>query len=172
MNDRIIKAPEKISIPNGHKSIFLAGSIEMGKAIDWQTRLTKKLLAKYHNLVILNPRRSDWDSSWEQKVENRQFFNQVDWEHNGLEIADFVIIYFQPETQSPISLLEFGMFKNKRNVFVCCPEGFWRKGNVDYVWQKYGIRQLAEPDDIVDELNQFIGIKKVKETYNLNGNDL
>lgn len=43
-------------------SVFLAGSIEMGAAEDWQDKLTK--LLNHPNIdYILNPRRDDWDST-------------------------------------------------------------------------------------------------------------
>ena len=62
---------------DGKPSIFLAGSIEMGKAIDWQTKIQD--IMKDENVTIFNPRRDDWDSSWEQKMENEKFREQVEW---------------------------------------------------------------------------------------------
>ena len=48
-------------------------------------------------------------------------------------------MYFDPETKSPISLLELGLFANSGKIHVICPEGFWRKGNVDIVCDEYNI---------------------------------
>ena len=42
-------------------TVFLAGSIEMGAAWDWQKYVEKKL--KKENITLFNPRRDDWDSS-------------------------------------------------------------------------------------------------------------
>jgi len=67
---KVIKAPNKL-IFDEPKSIFLAGSIEMGKAENWQERVTKEL-KKFDNVVIFNPRRDDWDSTWEQKIDNQK----------------------------------------------------------------------------------------------------
>ena len=53
-------------------SVFLAGSIEMGKAEDWQSE-TIKALSDLENIEVFNPRRDDWDSSWKQEESNRQF---------------------------------------------------------------------------------------------------
>jgi hypothetical protein len=39
----VFKAPEKYIAYADYTKIFLAGSIEMGKAVDWQTELTNKL---------------------------------------------------------------------------------------------------------------------------------
>ncbi len=116
--------------------VFLAGSIEMGAAIDWQARLIAAL--KGVNCTILNPRRPDWDSSWKQSKDSPQFRQQVEWELDGLDNADVIALYLDPATKSPISLLELGLFA-QRDVIVCCPLGFWRKGNVDIVCERYCI---------------------------------
>lgn len=112
----------------------------MGKAVDWQTELTNDLSDR--DITILNPRRDDWDSSWEQTIKNEQFRTQVRWELTALEQADIVVMYFDPATKSPISLLELGLFAKTGKLLVCCPEGFWRKGNVDIVCEMYGITQV------------------------------
>ena len=68
-------ASAPLSWSNG-KSIFLAGSIEMGIAESWQEKVVQEL--KNEPVIILNPRRDDWDSSWEQKIDNLQFREQVE----------------------------------------------------------------------------------------------
>lgn len=116
-------------------SVFLAGSIEMGKAEDWQSRLTAELADL--DCVIFNPRRPDWDSSWKQTKDDPQFRQQVSWELDQLNRADVIALYLAPGTQSPISLLELGLHIGRSRVIVCCPEGFWRKGNVDIVVERH-----------------------------------
>lgn len=134
----IYKPPFNIAKRNTlRKSVFLAGSIEMGVAENWQERLSKEF--KSHNWDVFNPRRDEWDLSWEQKFENPQFYQQVSWELNGLEQADLIIMYFNPSTKSPISLLELGLYARSGKMRVVCPDGFWRKGNVDIVCHHYNI---------------------------------
>ncbi len=145
---KLIKAPEKLNI-EGY-SIFLAGSIEMGRAINWQNRITK-LLDK-ENITILNPRRSDWDSSWLQSIDNTQFREQVEWELEAMENADTIVVYFDSETKSPITLLELGLFARTGKLIVCCPEGFWRKGNVDIVCKKYDILEARSLSELIKEI--------------------
>ena len=41
--------------------IFLAGSIEMGVAEDWQSYVAKRM--EQFDCTIFNPRRTEWDSS-------------------------------------------------------------------------------------------------------------
>lgn len=117
--------------------VFLAGSIEMGKAEDWQTEMGEYFTN--HNWGVFNPRRADWDSSWKQEFTNPQFFQQVNWELDALERCDMIVLYLIPNTMSPISLLELGLHANEKNLCVVCPEGFWRKGNVDIVCNRYNI---------------------------------
>jgi hypothetical protein len=119
-------------------SIFLAGSIEMGSAEDWQTTLGKFFVDKGYN--VFNPRRIDWDSSWVQTYTNPQFYQQVHWELNALDKADQIIMYLDPATKSPISLMELGLHANSKKLVVICPEGFYRKGNVEAVCAIYDIR--------------------------------
>ena len=146
---RVIKAPNKIKHRIGEELIFLAGSIEMASAENWQARITKGLSG---NVVILNPRRDDWDSSWEQSMDNPQFREQVEWELEAMEKAHIILMYFDPNTKSPISLLELGLFARERKLVVCCPEGFWRKGNVDIVCQRYGVEQVSSLDALVNSV--------------------
>lgn len=119
-------------------TIFLAGSIEMGKAEDWQA-VIPELFKDRNKLTFLNPRRDDWDSSWEQKESNPQFSEQVNWEMDMLDACNIIFMYFSPETKSPISLLELGLHAESDKMIVCCPDEFWRKGNVDIVCSRYGI---------------------------------
>ncbi len=137
-----IKAPHAFK-HEARPWIFLAGSIEMGTAEDWQSALVRSLDG--NSGTILNPRRDDWDSTWVQSIDNSQFRQQVEWELEAQELADFIAFYFSPGTKSPITLLELGLFAHKAeevsDIVVCCPEGFWRKGNVDIVCKRYGILQ-------------------------------
>ena len=50
-----------------------------------------------------------------------QFSQQVNWELDALEVADWIVVYFDPDTQSPISMLELGLHAKSDKVIVCCP---------------------------------------------------
>ena len=130
--------------------VFLGGSIEMGKAEPWQDRVAEMLADT--NVVLLNPRRDDWDSTWEQSYFNPEFKAQVDWELDGLEQCDLPFMYFQPDTYSPVSLLELGTFVDIPQAIVCCPPGFWRKGNVDIFCDRYGIPVLEDLEQAIQLL--------------------
>lgn len=147
---KVFKAPSKYAILP--PSVFLAGSIEMGKAVDWQTDVTESL--KDLEIVVLNPRRYDWDSTWKQTKEDPQFREQVEWELNALEHASVIAMYFDPATKSPISLLELGIHAKSDKLVVCCPKDFYRKGNVDLVCEKYHIKQVNDIEELKKELRK------------------
>jgi hypothetical protein len=152
---KVIKPNDRDQKITNGVSIFLAGSIEMGKAEDWQKTLTSELKSLGKGLTVFNPRRDDWDSSWEQKQSNVQFNRQVSWELNKLEECDVIFMYFSPETQSPISLLELGKFAGKKEIIVCCPEGFWRKGNVEILCTRENV-------PLFNDIESAIGALKTK----------
>ena|SRR5215510_14963594 len=143
----IIKSPSPLQ--DGF-SVFLAGSIELGNAGQWQTLVEEKL--SQTDILIFNPRRDHWDSAWVQNKTNPQFREQVEWELNALEKANVIAIYFEPNTKSPISLLELGLFARSGKLIVYCPEGFWRKGNVDIVCTKYGVEQAESLNELVERI--------------------
>lgn len=142
---RVLKPPAPLPAELG-RSLFLAGSIEMGRAADWQQQVAQALA--HRELTILNPRRDAWDASWAQDLANPQFVAQVEWELEAQERADRILMYFAPDTQAPITLLELGLFGRSGKLVVCCPHGYWRKGNVDVVCARYGVPQLPTLDQL------------------------
>lgn len=162
----VIKPPAVITPQGfqGRASVALFGSIEQGVAIDWQTKAIE--LLKEHDIDIYNPRRSHWDSSWKQASDNPQFTFQVDWELTTLENVGVKLFYFDPSTKSPITLMELGLAASygSLDTVVCCPKGFWRKGNVDIVCKRYGIHQEPTLEDaifdVVSRLNAYHDVKR------------
>jgi hypothetical protein len=157
---KMIKAPN--TIPEfDSPSIFLAGSIGMGTAEQWQEKLGNMLVDV--DCILLNPRRDDWDSSWVQSIDNPEFNQQVTWELQGLDYAEMIIFYFDPDTQSPITLMELGyvasMQRHLTNVIVCCPYGFWRKGNVDIICKHTGIQTVNSLEEIAEYIKNTYKVK-------------
>jgi hypothetical protein len=145
-----IQSPNNFKEPN-MGAVFLGGSIEMGSAEPWQERLVTDF--KDSTITFFNPRRTDWDSSWVQEASNPQFAEQVNWELDALAYSDVIVFYFDPNTKSPITLMELGLFANsEQELIVCCPKGFWRKGNVDIVCQRNSITVVETYEELVAEL--------------------
>ena len=149
---REIKSPNPLTWVAAETAVFLGGSIEMGTAEDWQLALAQRLTAS--DLVLLNPRREAWDATWVQSIDNPVFKEQVNWELSALESADLVVFYFAPGTKSPITLMELGIVANERRnrhrrIIVCCPDGYWRKGNIEVVCDRYSLELVHTFDELV-----------------------
>lgn len=150
---KVILPPEKFDLQAERKmSVFLAGAIDMGSAEDWQKEITEYLSDV--DCVVLNPRRKDWDSTWKQEMENPQFNEQVSWELKGLEEVNLIALCYTKDSKAPISLLEMGLHIGDGRLIVFCPEGYWRKGNVDIVCQRYGVPVLADWTDFKKEVHR------------------
>lgn len=147
----IIKAPNKIiTTASQPYTLFLAGSIEQGTAENWQDRVCNTPNAIHPEFNIINPRRDEWDSTWEQSYDNIHFRDQVIWEQNALKMADMVLFYFDPNSKSPITLLEFGQCieMNKKMLVVCSPD-FWRYGNIEVMCHLNQIPLYHSLDEIL-----------------------
>lgn len=148
-----VLTPETKPIPT--LNLFLAGSIENGVAVDWQTKVIKKLhetFDKGHcDVNVFNPRRADWDSSIDSTSDNDELVFQIRWELDALEKSDVIVMYFDPNTKSPISLMELGLHKDK-NIFVFCPKEFWRSANVRVTCEEYGIPLYEDYDDWISDI--------------------
>jgi hypothetical protein len=105
-------------------------------------------------ITIFNPRRDNWDKSWKQDKSNPQFKAQIEWELDHLEKADIIPLFLQPDTTSPISLLELSLFAAHRKLVICYPEGFGRRGNVQIVCERYGITLVEIREKLVEEVRE------------------
>jgi hypothetical protein len=136
----VYKAPQKYTSDNKF-TIFLGGSIEQGKAEPWGDYLTSKLSTYNFDIRILNPRRDDYDAGQKQSIDNPYFKEQVTWELDGLDRADLIVMYLQPDTLSPISMMEIGLYINtldwNKQMIICCPDGFWRRGNIEILVDRF-----------------------------------
>ncbi|KAK7177649.1 hypothetical protein PSPO01_16301 [Paraphaeosphaeria sporulosa] len=136
--------------------IFVGGSIEMGKAPEWQAAFADKITSL--PIAAFNPRRIRWDDSLEQNIKNEALRHQIHWEMTNLDQADLIIFYFHPNTISAVTLMELGRYSQSGKIIVCCPEGYHRRGNVQYLCGKDNVLLLDDFDELVN-----IVIAKVEE---------
>lgn len=139
--------------------IFLAGSIEMGVAKNWQSYVIDKLSENTFindSVQVFNPRRDDWDSTWKQEQTNEEFNYQVNWEINHLRKADLILFNFEENTKAPITLWELGRFGRSNNSIVCCPTGFYRYGNIETICTIENIPLFHSLDDAIGALSTKI----------------
>ena len=153
----LAKAPS--GYPKDGYKIFLGGVIDMGKGEPWHETVIEALDA--YDVVILSPKRDDWDSSWEQSLEDERFVEQVEWELDAQESADLHLYVFASspkeaaKSKAPITLMELGLHASD-DTLVCCPEGYFRKGNVDVVCRRYDIPVYESLDDMIDDIKTML----------------
>ena len=149
----IIKPRSEIQTArSGLPSIFLAGSIDQGAAENWQDRIEREL--DEYDVTIFNPRRDNWKPDLKQDISEPEFAYQVNWELDNLAKVDLIFIYFAPTGPAPITLMELGMQRGRRSdqIIVCCPDGYWRKGNVQIMCHREGWQLFDELDSAINKL--------------------
>jgi hypothetical protein len=141
-------------------SVFTAGSIEMGAAVQWQQLMADSLCDL--PITVLNPRRGNWDPSDVPKADNAGFKSQVDWELDALEKASVICFFFDVTTSSPVTMLELGLWAASGKIVVCCDPRFWRSGNVQIVCRRYGIPFVKTFAELVMGVRVMLGEKGMK----------
>lgn len=154
---QILKAPCRQKVDN--KTIFLAGTIDNGNSVDWQSHVQDTL--KKYDVTIFNPRSESWNADWEQSIKNPEFKEQVEWELEHLEKSDCILMHFAPGSKSPITLLELGLLAKSGKIFISCPEGFWRRGNIEVVAARYSIPIFENLDDALGQAINKLGLKDI-----------
>jgi len=149
--------PAKPFINKRSFKIFLAGTIDQGNSIDWQKLMIKEIEKHFPegNIDIMNPRRPDWDSSWENDPCHPMFKAQVNWELDQLDNADLIIMVLLEESISPVSMLELGYLKDRR-MLVFNPEEFHLYGNVEIFCRRNNIPSFHDWDDYLISINRYI----------------
>lgn len=127
----IYQPKDKLFYDARRVSVFLAGTIDNGNSSNWQLKACE--LLEPLDVNIYNPRNDEWDSTMEPIMENPAFAKQVQWEMDAMNVSDIILMNFLPNSKSPITLLELGLFADSGKIVLVCPDGYYRKGNVDYV---------------------------------------
>ena len=140
--------------------VFLGGTIDNGKSIDWQKTLIGELNScdTVHPIIVYNPRRDEWPSSEDHDEINKQ----VNWELSHLEDADIIVMNILGNSKSPISLMEIGLFAKNHKLIVFCNPNFYRFYNVRIVCERYNIPLHTTNDILVikNKILQFANMDK------------
>jgi len=157
----VIKPLQFINNPSP-LSVFLGGTIDMGKSLDWQTYFIS-LLDSENSFDVYNPRRGYWDSNWGEGSEELK--EQISWEINQQLNATYRLYYFTSNSVSPISLLELGLFasRGERNIVVC-PEGYAKRTNVLFIADMYDMLILDSLEDAAECLNNIDIMYKLQKS--------
>lgn len=150
---QVICAPARPPIK--HKSLFLAGSTSATSS-NWRAALVTALSGVA--ITVLDPTRTDWDSSWVESASFPPFREQVEWELEMQERADVVVVYFGAATDAPVSLLEFGLCaRSGKAVVVACEDGYRKQGNVEIVARRYGVEMATDVNELADAVRRKLG---------------
>ncbi|KAH3938421.1 hypothetical protein HBH98_252620 [Parastagonospora nodorum] len=142
-------------------SAFTVGSIEMGSAIQWQRELVKHL--KDLPIIVTDPRRGHWNLNINAKKDDREFFDQVKWELDSLTRADVIVVFFDCNTSSPVTLLELGLWVQSGKVIVCCDQRYWRQPNISIVCERYEVPLVSSFHHLVPALREFMRLKGLEK---------
>jgi hypothetical protein len=145
---------------HGNFSLFTAGSIEMGDAVQWQQRLVEHL--QDLPITITNPRRGAWNPNVNANKSDPQFFDQVEWELDALTQADVICYFFDCDTVSPVTLMELGIWSHSQKIIVCCDQRYFRQGNVEIVCERYNIPYVSSFKYLVPALKVMMEKKGLK----------
>ena len=144
------EAVETANISGRRTTVFLAGTIDMGRSIDWQARADSLFSAlPAGDYMLFNPRQGSWDASKPGEMDY-----QVNWELDHLERADWILMNFLPDSRSPITLLELGLHARSGRLLVICPPEFYRYDNVRITCARYGVPMLGSLEDAVRHIGQ------------------
>jgi hypothetical protein len=82
----------------------------------------------------------------------------VEWELKYIQEANLHFVNFEKNTMSPITLMELGIIlcSDSLEIIVVCPDGFWRKGNVDVTCEYFGLRSTSLCSSLDEGIKQLI----------------
>ncbi|KKK99661.1 hypothetical protein LCGC14_2630500 [marine sediment metagenome] len=118
-----VVTPPSLFFPSSGPKIFLAGSINMGKAPDWQGNVIKYIKETWTDcdVTVYNPRRAE---EFTPEMEEEQ----VAWEACMLQNADFILMHLAAEGGvSPISLLELGLYMRNEKLYLSMDKDYPRR---------------------------------------------
>ena len=144
-------------------NLFLAGTIDNGDSLEWGKELIGELNScdTVHPIMIYNPRRDEWNAN----ASKDEMDKQIKWELHHLERADLIVMNILPNSKSPISLMELGLFARDKKMIVFCQESFYRYDNVRVVCQMYGI-PLFNTNDISVIKDEVLKYASYDKNYN------
>ena len=130
---QVFTAPENYVKP---LKVFLGGTIDGGDSPDWQQEVIDILnKASKTPAIVFNPRRKEFDKNAPSELVQEQ----IDWEQRHLDEADIIIMNILPDSKSPISLLELGLYAQTGKLKVFCSPDFYRYENIKMTCNKYKV---------------------------------
>lgn len=136
-------------------SIFLAGTTEFAA---WRRTFLDALGVLHRagetppphpSATVYDPFQPNWTGDWREDLGDACFRAQAEWELEKQEQAAVVVVFFDERAKSPVSLLELGLCARSGKAVVGCQRGYWKRGNVQAVCQRYGVPMADDLDGLV-----------------------
>lgn len=143
-----IDLPSKDKMQND--SVFLAGSIDFQLSSNWR----KYVIARIGGRLIFDPTNENHNS-----LSDSEMKNHIAWELEALSLSDTIFLNFLPDSESPISLVELGLYVKSNKLIVICPKEFYKSRYVIQLCSTYNTPLFDSLDD---------GIKYYIEQYKTN----
>lgn len=126
----IFTSENRLPIKEKNKNyIFLAGSIDLKLSSNWREELIVKS-GNHH--FYFDPTNKNHDD-----LDQKQMENHIKWELDALCMADKIILNFLPNSTSPISLVELGLYVSTTKLIVVCPNEFYKSNYINILCKKY-----------------------------------
>ncbi|KAL2161837.1 hypothetical protein VTH06DRAFT_7621 [Thermothelomyces fergusii] len=157
-NAQIILAPLRPTI-TGKLAVFLSGPTT---GTNWREAVTRAVARL--PVTVLDPFRPDWDGSWREDLSFAPFRAQAEWELDMQDRADLVVVYFGPETDAPVTLLELGLrARSGRPALVACHPAYRKRAYVQIVCRRFGLeyvdgQEYVFADRVVDRIEGLLGL--------------
>lgn len=141
-----MEEPSEEEIRSGYYvTIFLAGTIDMGNSENWQAALVETFSSSEGRYILYNPRRDTFTSTPEEME------YQVNWELDHLEKSQIIIMNILGSSNSPVTLLEMGLFMKSGKLLVACEPDYYRHANVLLTCARYNVPLYPSLQSLIQE---------------------
>lgn len=146
----VITAPELLGPAYGRKSIFLAGAIDMGAAVDWQQDVVDAFAGI--DVALFNPRRAAFTPD--------TLDEQIRWELAALDNADAILMWLPGSAKAPVSMFEAGLFWRDSRFVIGADPAFYRRRNLELTGEHYDTRVYASLGETMAATKRLLGIPR------------
>jgi len=139
-----------VTISRNKPTLFLAGSIDLELEGNWRLEISNELGT---NINYLDPTHVN-----HAKLDKLGWQEHIEWELEAMEMADFILLNFLPEAQSPISLVELGLNSLSKKLVVSCPPEFHQSQYVHVFCNHYSLPVFDELKPAVELIKKKLSI--------------
>jgi hypothetical protein len=141
----VITAPAReTELPDPAYRVYLAGAIDMGKAVEWQSAVIEALSDFPDWLILFNPRRAQFAPEMETE--------QIQWEWDAMDHADLIFLWFPKDSLAPIAFFEAGLLMGSNKLIIGAEPGFYRRRNLELTCPRYDVFLRDSLDALISKM--------------------